>query len=139
MNFDKEAKDHWTRALEAWEAAAEITKAYGSIANRCYYAAFHAVSALFALEGRSFRTHAGVHHAVNRDLVKAGKWSEDIGSEYNFLLKARRKGDYGGGLFVNQDEACHAREATRRILQVVHKGRPDIFPLDVRTETDKDE
>ena len=129
MNFDKDAKDHWTRALEAWEAATEITKAYGSIANRCYYAAFHAISALFALEGRSFRTHAGVHHAMNRDLVKTGKWSSDLGTEYNFLLKVRRKGDYGGGMFVDQDEASHACESARRILHAVHEASPDIFPL----------
>jgi len=85
----------------------------------------------------SFRTHAGVHHAVNHDLVKAGKWSADLGTDYNFLLKARRKGDYGGGLFVNQDEANRAREAARRILQAVHDTRLDIFPLDAWAEGDK--
>lgn len=130
MNFHKEAEDFWTRALESWEAATEITKAYGSIANRCYYAAFHAVSALYALEGRTFRTHDGIHHAFNNDFVKSGKWPEDLGTDYNFLLKVRRKGDYGGGQFVDYVEASRARESARHILQAVHDAHPDIFPLD---------
>ena len=50
------ARTEWDRALEAL-AAATLLRAHGgfdSAASRAYYAAFHAASALFALEGRTF-------------------------------------------------------------------------------------
>ena len=50
-----------------------------SAASRAYYAAFHAVTALFGLEGRTFAKHSALEAAVHRDLVKTGKWASDLG------------------------------------------------------------
>jgi len=61
-----------------------------------YYAAFHAVTALFALEGKSFSKHTAVRAAVHGELVKTGRWPVELGASYNDLMSARHTGDYGG-------------------------------------------
>lgn len=67
----------WDRALEAFRSA-RLLVAHGgfdSAASRSYYAAFHAVTALFAVEDRAFTKHSALEAAVHRDLVKAGSQS----------------------------------------------------------------
>jgi uncharacterized protein (UPF0332 family) len=81
----------WDRAIDALRDA-EILLANGGFdgaVSRAYYAAFHAVTALFALEGRVFIKHAAVQAAVHRDLVKAGRWPADLGRAFSFCVDLR--------------------------------------------------
>ena len=67
-------RTQWDRAVDAIRDA-DLLLANGGFdgaASRAYYAAFHAVTALFSLEGRIFTKHSAVEAAVHRDLVKAG-------------------------------------------------------------------
>ncbi|MEW6200783.1 MAG: HEPN domain-containing protein [bacterium] len=137
MNSRREALDFWLRAVQTLRTAKGIKDDNNSVANRCYYAAFHAVSALFALDGKTFQTHAGVQSAVHRDLVNASKWHKELGTGYSFLLKTRMKADYGGGMHVLDEEAARALETASLILKTVHETRPDIFPLDALAEDTK--
>ena len=131
MNPPKEALDFWGRAVATFRTAKDISGDNDSVSNRCYYAAFHAVSALFVLEGKIFQSHAGIKTAVHRDLVRSGLWPKELGAGYSFLLKSRMKADYGGGLHVLDGEAAKALETARNILSAIHNARPDLFPLDV--------
>jgi len=96
-------------------------------ASRAYYAAFYAVSALFALQGKTFSRHSGLMTAVHRDLVKSGHWPEELGKDYSSLLELRITGDYKILEHVLESEAKEAIQAAQRILQAVHKAHPDIF------------
>ena len=90
------AADLWERAKKALAVAKAVsTLDPDSAASRAYYAAFYAVSARFALEGKTFRKHSAVEAAVHRDLVKAGIWSTDLGQGYSRLSDTRSIGDYG--------------------------------------------
>ena len=131
MNHDQEALDFWSRATQTLRTARGITGDNDSVANRCYYAAFHAVSALFAAEGKIFQTHAGTQSAVHRDLVNTRRWPKELGAGYSFLLKIRLKADYGGRKHVLGDEAALALETAGLILKSVHEANPDVFPLDL--------
>lgn len=67
------AVDLWERAKKALLVArTALPLDPDSAASRAYYAAFYAMSARFALEGKSFRKHSGVEAAVHRELVKTG-------------------------------------------------------------------
>jgi uncharacterized protein (UPF0332 family) len=60
----------WERARRALATARrDLPADPDAAASRAYYAAFYAVSALFAAEGKSFRKHSAVETAVHRDLV----------------------------------------------------------------------
>ncbi len=54
------ARMEWERALEAFRSATLLVAhdGFDSAASRSYYAAFHAVTALLALDGRRFTKHS---------------------------------------------------------------------------------
>jgi len=97
-------------------------------ASRAYYAAFYAVSALFALSDRTFSKHSAVEAAVHRDLVKSGKWPAELGKDYSQLVGLRETGDYGGGQHVSAKDAKDAVEKARRIVQAIRHAESTAFP-----------
>ncbi len=114
------AADLWMRAVEALVTARhDLPVSPDAAASRAYYAAFDAVSALFALEGRTFTKHSGAEAAVHRDLVKTGRWPEELGKSYSLLVELRETGDYGGGEHVSREDAEDAVERAGRILDAV--------------------
>lgn len=130
MNQNRESLEYWHRAVRTFRTAMSIADDNDSVVNRCYYSAFHAVSALFAFDGKTFQTHAGIQAAVHRDLVNAGKWPKELGAGYSFLLKTRMMADYGGSRHVMEDEAKRALEAAEHILNKVHVSHPEVFSMD---------
>lgn len=123
-------KDFWERAIKTLLAAKMLMVVDpDSAASRFYYAAFYAVSALFALEGKTFKKHSAIENAVHRDLVKTGRWTEKLGSDYSFLRGARETADYGGSLHVIEEEIEDSLQATLRVLEAVHKAHPETFPV----------
>jgi uncharacterized protein (UPF0332 family) len=124
------AVQNWARARKEIEIAGKILDLDpNSAANRAYYAAFHAVTALFALEGKSFSKHTAVRAAVHNELVKTGRWPVELGSSYNDLMSARHVGDYGGPMHVSREEAEDAIGLAKAILAAVRGLAPDAFPL----------
>lgn len=119
----------WHRAHQALQTAqSNLSIDPDAAASRAYYAAFYAVSALFAFQGRSFSKHSAVESAVHRDLIKTGHWPVERGKDYSFLLRLRSTGDYGGGIHVSAEEATEAIAVAHRILQAVHETSPETFP-----------
>ncbi len=127
--MSEESQDLWQRACESLRAAeAVLPVSADAAASRAYYAAFFAASALFALEGRSFRRHSAVEAAVHRDLVRPGKWPVSRGANYSRLFELRQTGDYGVGEHVSTEDARRAVEAARHILSAVSAEHSEEFP-----------
>lgn len=123
------ARDFWQRALDAFRVAQTIIcLSPDSAASRAYYAAFYAVSAHFALAGRTFRKHSAVEAAVHRDLVKAGHWPAELGQGYTRLLNVRSIGDYGGSQHVSEKEAREVVGIAATILKTVSDASSGILP-----------
>jgi uncharacterized protein (UPF0332 family) len=139
-----EVQDEWSRALRALRTAqALVGEDPDAAASRAYYAAFHAVSALLALQGQSFRKHTAVERAVHRDLVKTGRWPPEVGAAFSWLANLRYTGDYGGETHVQTSEALEAVEKATLILEAVRTTLrvPEILPPegDGQPEGDQDE
>ena len=94
--------------------------------NRAYYAAFYAVSALFAVEGKRFKRHAGVEAAVHRDLVNAGRWPRQLGTTYSDLHRQRTTSDYDIEAFMSAEEVNDAVEKAERIVEAVRAACPAL-------------
>ena len=62
--------------------------------NRVYYSMFYAVQALLALNKVSFTKHGQVKGYFNRELIKTGILSVDMGKLYNKVFEYRQKFDY---------------------------------------------
>ncbi|MFW6118910.1 MAG: HEPN domain-containing protein [Planctomycetota bacterium] len=124
----REAQDLWQRAREALCASETVVPVSAdAAASRAYYATFYAVSALFALRGRTFSRHSAVEAAVHRDLVREGVWHKELGATYTELMRLREVGDYGGDRHVSPEQARDATERARRILEAVKEFDPDQF------------
>jgi uncharacterized protein (UPF0332 family) len=114
------ANEQWQRAVTTLETARRITDDDpDSAASRAFYAAFHAVTALFAAEGKEFKKHSALRVAVHRDLVKTRRWPDDLGVAYDFLMEMRETGDYGGLARVTAEDARRAIDFAKRILDTI--------------------
>ena len=124
------ALDLWQRACKALMVARrDLPIDPDAAASRAYYAAFYAVSAHFALEGKTFVRHTAVEAAVHRDLVRPGIWPVDLGAGYSRLAQLRLLADYGGGEHAQPAAAAQAIDIAHDILVACHRADPQVFPL----------
>ena len=106
---------------------AEINRSeddHDAAASRAYYAAFYAVSALLALEGKSFKKHSAVEAALHRDLILTGRLSESIGVAYGSLRYFRNIGDYGGIEHVTAEQSGEAIRSAQLIIVAIKRCIP---------------
>jgi len=125
------AEAEWQRAHRTLATARQVANTDpDSAASRAYYAAFHAVTALFALRGQTFSKHSGVRAALHRDLIRTGKWVEDLGRAYDLLMDLRETADYGGLTHVAEPKAVAASEEAARIIEAVGRSCPELREAD---------
>ena len=111
------ARSQWQRAQRSVKTAATLIESDPeSATSRAYYAAFHALTALFALRGQSFNKHAALRGALHKDLIKSGEWPVDLGKDYDFLTDLREMSDYGDVARVSERDARRCVEAAQRII-----------------------
>jgi len=117
----------WRHAETALKAARQNLQIDPSTAvNRAYYAAFYAVSALFASEGRTYTRHSAVETAVHRDLVNTGRWTQDLGAAYRELHSLRTAADYDVSAFPTAERAQEAVQQAHTILEAVRASCPQL-------------
>ena len=87
--------------------------------SRSYYAIFHTVRALLALENLDSRKHSGVISFFNRNFIKTGK----IEKEYSAILMeaqdCRLDSDYDDFFVVSREEALTQLEDAARFLEKI--------------------
>jgi uncharacterized protein (UPF0332 family) len=121
----------WQRAKESIRGAEALVDIDpNAAASRSYYAAFHAVSALFGIEGRVFKKHSEVLASVHRDLVHAGRWPLQLGAAFSHLNSQRRVGDYGAIGRISRDEAIVCVERAKQILEAVRRENQEAFSIE---------
>ena len=123
------ALDLWQRAARALRTARDNSdrKDYDAAASRAYYAAFYAVSAVFALEEKTFNKHSAVETMFHKELIKSGRLPAQLSGDYRTIRSLRETGDYGGFEHVTGEQAEQAVQAAQRILQAIRQICP---PLD---------
>jgi uncharacterized protein (UPF0332 family) len=121
------AAAEWERARRTLASAKQLLEVDpDSAASRAYYAAFHALTALFAMRGRLFSKHSAIRSALHRDLVQTGEWNTELGRDYDFLSELRETGDYGGVSRVPPDAAVTAVARAEAFLLAVGKACPEL-------------
>ena len=117
----------WRRAHRALESCRQLAERDpDSAASRAYYAAFHALTALFALREQAFSRHSALRAALHRDLIRTDEWPRELGKAYDFLLDLREIGDYGGTTEVSVESAHLAAEKAQCIVQEVARTCPEL-------------
>ncbi len=116
------------------EAAVLIAlEAYNSSVNRAYYAAFHAMKAVEALDNYDSKRHAGVIQFFRQNYIKTGLFDKSLSGMIDRLQNARGDSDYNITVrFSSEDANAYLKEATiivkaiEEYLQVKYTETADI-------------
>lgn len=102
------------------QACGVVEKGYWeTIANRLYYAAYNAVSALLIAYGCSAQSHSGVIHLFGQHFVKTGLLSRETGKLYHDLFTMRLTGDYDDTYGLTKNDVLPYLEPAKQMIQEV--------------------
>ena len=94
---------------------------WDNIANRLYYALFHAVSALLIHDKHSVNTHRGVVVLFGQHYVCTGIFDMADGKLYSQLQTMREKGDYNCIYQTTEDEVIPMIEPAEKLIEKIGK------------------
>lgn len=94
---------------------------WNTLANRLYYALFHAVSALLINDGREVGSHKGAAIRFHQYYVRPGIFSEDDGSFYSQMETLREKADYNCFFQVSEADVTARIAPTRQLIDKIKK------------------
>lgn len=99
-------------------------------ANRLYYSAYYAVSALLLAFGIVARTHTGVKRMLGLHFINSKLLDDSIGILYARLLSLRMTGDYEDRKNLDMEEDVRPLvEPTKMLIDVVIKMARDKMGL----------
>lgn len=115
VNLEKE------KALNTFAEMEVLRQAglWNNIANRLYYAAFHAVSALLIYDHHNFGTHQGAVIMLHQYYVKPGILSKEDGTFYSQLQTMREKSDYNCTYNATEEDTLPRIEQTKQFIDRV--------------------
>ena len=78
---------------------------YKSSNNRSYYAIFHAIRALLALDGIDFKKHSGIIQYFQKEYVKSGLIEREYSDIFMSASRIRNVSDYDDFYIATKEEA----------------------------------
>ena len=88
------------------------------VANRMYYAAYYAVSALLIAEKHSARTHEGIIRVFGLEYVKTERVPVEMGKLYNKLFTLRLTGDYNDHYGLEEEDVLPLLQPTINLIDM---------------------
>lgn len=104
--------------LETAELTFQNDKFSQSI-NRSYYAMFHAVRALLALDKFDSKKHTGVISFFNQHYIKPGKIETEYSGMLTAAFKIRSKSDYNDFFIAAREDAHIQLENAKKFLKKI--------------------
>lgn len=92
---------------------------WNNIANRLYYAAFHAVTALLINDQHNVGTHQGAVIMLHQYYVKTGILSKADGAFYSQLQTMREKSDYNCTYNATEEDTAPKIAQTKQFIDKV--------------------
>jgi len=87
--------------------------------NRSYYAVFHAMRAVLALEGFDSKKHSGIISKFRQLYVKTGIFDINMSDIIESLFKFRNDADYEDFFVISKDEATEQLEYARKFCNEI--------------------
>ena len=104
--------------------------AFGSSANRSYYAILSAARSLLVLRGIDAESHDGVKTMLSKEFIKPGLLPKDFGETFRSVQGRRVDSDYGDYVDIGKDEAVdslnRAETFVKKIEELSEKMARDI-------------
>ncbi len=100
------------------------------VANRLYYAVFHAVNAMLLIDGIKTATHKGTSVQFGKSYVLTGVFSRQDGTLYGQLQTMRERADYQNVFLLEEEEGralmASAEDLRKRICSYVEQKIADM-------------
>ena len=108
-------------ADECLSAAQNLLKSgnYKSAANRCYYAVFHAMRAVLALDEIDMKKHSAIIAEFRRLYIKTGIFDNELSKIISHAFDARTDSDYDDFYVIVKSEVeLQVKEAEHFVSEV---------------------
>lgn len=92
---------------------------YRGANNRAYYAIFHAVSAVLALEGITFKRHKDTLGYFNKNYVAKEIFPRDLGRKIVKAEEIRHESDYDTFYIASKEETVQQIETAEQLIKLV--------------------
>jgi uncharacterized protein (UPF0332 family) len=89
--------------------------------NRSYYAIFHALRAVTALDGFDSSKHSGIIAHFNQVYVKEGVFDKELSKLVRIAFNTREKADYDDFAEVTYEMAAEQIAAAEKIIAAVEQ------------------
>ena len=94
---------------------------YRGANNRAYYAIFHAINAVHALGGKSYKRHKDAIANFNKEYVKTDIFPREMGRKIGEAEEIRHASDYDDFYIASRDEAERQVAVAAEFIQMVEK------------------
>jgi len=94
-------------------------KEYRASNNRAYYAIFHAISAIHALDEKTYKRHKDAISSFNKDYVKTEIFPREIGKKISFAEEIRHASDYDDFYIATKEKSQEQIKTAEELIQMV--------------------
>lgn len=94
---------------------------YKGANNRAYYAIFHAINAIHALNGKAYKRHKDAIGNFNKEYVKTEIFSREIGRKIGEAEEIRHASDYDDFYIASREEAERQIDVANEFIQMAEK------------------
>lgn len=92
---------------------------YKSLMNRSYYAIFHAMRAVLALDEIDSKKHSGIVSEFRKRYIKTGVFGADMSVIISKLLLARTNSDYDDFYVVSKEDAIIQFHSAEKFVGII--------------------
>lgn len=94
---------------------------FKSANNRAYYAIFHGVRAVLALEGIDFKKHKDVQAYFNKNYVNTEIFPKTMGRKISIATTMREDSDYDDEFSANGEDTMLQIQTAEELIELVEK------------------
>ncbi|MCL2187788.1 MAG: HEPN domain-containing protein [Defluviitaleaceae bacterium] len=94
---------------------------YKGAANRSYYAVFHAVRSVLALEGIDFGKHTAVMAHFRKAYIRTKIFDENLSDILTLLFKVRNDSDYDDFYVINKEDVANQLSSAEYFLSEIRQ------------------
>ena len=117
------SKHRLEQAKEEFESAKLLfDKNYCKSANnRAYYAIFHSIRAILALEAIDFKRHKDVQAYFNKNYVNKGIFPKTMGRRISIASTMREDSDYDDEFVADAEKTLNQIETAEELIKLVEE------------------
>lgn len=94
--------------------------------NRAYYGIYHAISAIHALDGNSYKRHREALANFNKNYIKTEIFSRTLGRKIAEAEEIRHASDYDDFFIATKEEAKEQIETAEELVMLVEEYMKNI-------------